>query len=253
MKLIRAVMYSVCTLLVAAAVLCLISDLDGEPPDVVYADSAQTEQMQANWPGLSSVLRSVNCMRTYLHNVQTRKTEGPGEKILVGTRSVNCGAMDRQAFLSGLSDAGALGYSAMQQITNNRMSYDDYSSLLKIVEAEATGGDVLSKLAIANVVLNRTRDSHFPDTISGVVWQRVGGQAQFSPVSDGRIYSVTITDSTVEAVERALSGEDNSQGALFFVARSSASKANLKWFDEALVKLFEYGGHEFCTFKGYVN
>ena len=68
---------------------------------------------------------------------------------------------------------------------------------------------------------------------------------------DGRIASCTITNSTIEAVELALQGEDNSQGALFFVARNSAAPQNVQWFDSSLVWLFEYGGHEYYTFKEY--
>ncbi len=253
MKLIRAVMYVVCTLLVIAAVFCLISDLDGPSPDVVYAVDVKDNESPYLQTGLLSVMHGITSLRSYYHDVQTVKTESPGEKILVGTRAVNCGALDRDAMTAGLGSAHSLGYTAIQQVTRNRMPYEDYDALLRIVEAEATGGDVLSKLAIANVVLNRTKDSHFPDTISQVVWQRLDGMAQFSPVSDGRIYSVTITPSTIEAVERALAGEDNSQGALFFVARSSATKENLKWFDESLVRLFEYGGHEFSTFRDYAK
>ena len=62
---------------------------------------------------------------------------------------------------------------------------------------------MLSKLLVANVILNRVEDSHFPDTISEVVWEKVDGYAQFSPTEDGRIYSCTITESTIEAVDRA--------------------------------------------------
>ena len=94
------------------------------------------------------------------------------------------------------------------------MDGNDYYTLLQIVEAEATGGDIKSKILIANVVLNRVKDSRFPDTIYDVVWQTAGGSPQFSPTDDGRIYTVSITDDTIEAVDRALAGEDYSQGAL---------------------------------------
>ena len=62
-----------------------------------------------------------------------------------------------------------------------------------------------------------------------------------------------MTDSTVEAVERVLQGEDYSQGALFFLARGSAESQNADWFDSSLAKLFEYGGHEYYTYQEYVT
>jgi N-acetylmuramoyl-L-alanine amidase len=70
---------------------------------------------------------------------------------------------------------------------------------------------------------------------------------------DGRINSVTITSSTIEAVDRALNGEDNSQGALFFLARASSAVHNVQWFENTLVKLFEYGGHEYFTYREYAD
>ena len=101
---------------------------------------------------------------------------------------------------------------------------------------------------VAGVVLNRVADSRFPDTITDVIWQKMGGVAQFQPTQDGRIYNCVVTDSTVEAVDRVLAGEDYSQGALFFLARTSSEASSAAWFDNSLVKLFEYGGHEYYTF-----
>ena len=70
------------------------------------------------------------------------------------------------------------------------MDGNDYYTLLQIVEAEATGGDIKSKILIANVVLNRVKDSRFPDTIYDVVWQTAGGSPQFPlPTTAGSIRS----------------------------------------------------------------
>ena len=146
--------------------------------------------------------------------------------------------------------AALIGYAAVNTVADNRlMSYTDYSTLLQIVEAECTGGEELSKQYVACVVLNRTRDDHFPDTVYDVVWQRLYGHAQFSPTQDGRMGRQKITDTTVSAVNKAITGDDISDGALFFVAREHASKANVNWFDTELEYLFSYGGHEFFRFK----
>lgn len=118
----------------------------------------------------------------------------------------------------------------------------EYDMLCRIVEAEATGQDIEAKLMVANVVLNRVESSQFPNTIEGVIFQHRGSVYQFSPISDGRYYSVTVTDGTREAVNRAMAGEDNSQGALYFV---SPKYGNTSWFDRNLNFLFYYGGHNF--------
>ena len=146
--------------------------------------------------------------------------------------------------------ASAVGYTAMNTVEGSRiMSYTDYQTLLQIVEAECTGGDERSKQYVACVVLNRTKDKHFPDTVYDVVWQRLGGEAQFSPTQDGRMGTLKISDSTVKAVNKALQGDDISQGALFFLARKYASKDNVEWFEDELEYLYSYGGHEFYRFK----
>ncbi len=116
---------------------------------------------------------------------------------------------------------------------------NDYNNFLRIVEAEATGGDIKSKILVADVIINRVRRSDFPNTITDVIFQ--GNGQQFQPVMDGRFYTVNVTGTTVEAVDRALYGEDYSQGATFFAAKSSAGAGS--WHARALTRLFEYGGH----------
>ncbi len=127
----------------------------------------------------------------------------------------------------------------------NPLSQEDYNVLLKIVEAEAGGEDMKGKILVANVVLNRVESGKFPNNVSSVVYQK----SQFSPVSDGRINTVTVSEDTEEAVSRALAGEDYAQGALYFSARDKADKNSMKWFDAALKWLFKHGNHEFYTFR----
>ena len=121
----------------------------------------------------------------------------------------------------------------------------EYENLLQLVEAEAGGEDLIGKMLVANVVLNRVEDSRFPNSINEVIFQSDNGVTQFSPVSDGRFYSVKISTETIEAVNQVLQGEDNSRGALYFAARKKADAKNMRWFDEELEWLFAYGGHEF--------
>lgn len=125
--------------------------------------------------------------------------------------------------------------------SSGKYSKKEIEILERIVEAEATGGDVKSKTLVANVVLNRVKHKNFPNSIEGVVFQK----KQFSPIRDGRYYSVSVTKSTKEAVERAIDGEDYSEGALYFAARKRANKKSMRWFDKNLDNLFAYGGHEF--------
>jgi N-acetylmuramoyl-L-alanine amidase len=121
------------------------------------------------------------------------------------------------------------------------LSAEDYRVLQRIVEAEAGGCDMTGRILVANVVLNRVQSDEFPDNVTDVVYQK----SQFSPVRDGNIDRCTVTDKTVEAVDRALAGEDYSQGALYFMNRSASYSRNVRWFDGKLTYLFQHGGHEF--------
>lgn len=121
------------------------------------------------------------------------------------------------------------------------LSDTDTKILCRIVEAEATGQDIEGKMLVANVILNRVNSDKFPDSVEKVVFAK----RQFSPIRDGRYYKVSITEDTKEAVKRVLNGEDKSNGAVYFMSRKHANSKNVRWFDNHLTKVAEYGSHEF--------
>lgn len=156
---------------------------------------------------------------------------------------------DKHSFIEMLSSVSSgqrvVDYEVLEQTMKYQLSDKDCEALLRIVEAEAGGEDQDGKLLVANVVLNRVNSDEFPDSVVEVVMQREQGIAQFSPTVDGRYQSVKVSDDTRDAVERALYGEDISQGALYFCAREKADSEKLQWFDRKLTRLFAYGNHEF--------
>jgi len=156
---------------------------------------------------------------------------------------------DKKSFLEVVacvaSGQRVVDYEVLEKEMKYHLSDQDYDSLLRIVEAEAGGEDSDGKLLVANVVLNRVNNENFPDTVTEVVMQKEQGVAQFSPTVDGRFQNITVSQETYEAVERALYGEDISQGALYFCARKKADSTKVKWFDQKLTRLFTYGNHDF--------
>ncbi len=144
------------------------------------------------------------------------------------------------ALMSGFSDHIVRYHERRFVITE-----DDYRVLLQIVEAEAGTEDLKGRMLVANVILNRLEIGFGGDTISAVVFD----EGQFSPVADGRFFTVVPSEKTVEAVERVLDGEDYSDGALYFMCREKASKRGARWFDRNLKLLFKHGGHEFYAEK----
>lgn len=134
-----------------------------------------------------------------------------------------------------------------KQLNKTTISEKERDVLYRIVQAEAGGEDINGRILVANVILNRVKDEAFPNTISQVVFQKQDGKYQFSPIANGSYHEVTVSKETKEAVDRALLGEDLSQGALYFMARHASTEENRKWFDKHLTWLFRHGGHEFFS------
>jgi N-acetylmuramoyl-L-alanine amidase len=87
----------------------------------------------------------------------------------------------------------------------------DKDLLARLVSAEAKGEPYEGQVAVAAVILNRIKDSRFPNTLQGVIYQ----QDAFEPVSNGTIYQPPVA-SAVKAAEDAMNGWDPSYGALYF-------------------------------------
>ncbi|MBR0148842.1 MAG: cell wall hydrolase [Lachnospiraceae bacterium] len=118
------------------------------------------------------------------------------------------------------------------------LSDADYMNLCKIVHAEAHTQGVAGMQLVANVVLNRVKNYRFPNSVTAVIAQ----PGQFSPVASGRFAASMPSPAAMAAVDKALSGEDNSKGALYF--RKSTSPTN--WGNR--IYMFTYGGQSF-----YIN
>ncbi|MDE6983324.1 MAG: cell wall hydrolase [Lachnospiraceae bacterium] len=140
-----------------------------------------------------------------------------------------------------------ISYETMRQRFCIEVTAQDVDTLMRIVEAEAGGEGRTGKLLVANVVINRVRSRRFPDNVTDVVYQKAKNVTQFSPVSNGFINQVTVSEETREVVYSALRGEDVSNGALFFMARKYTAPENAEWFDNNLTYLFSYGGHDFYS------
>ncbi len=159
--------------------------------------------------------------------------------------------LDASSFMGMVAEASSgqrvVDYNLLEREAKYTLNQEDYDILLRIVEAEAGCEDVKGKMLVAGVIMNRVESSRFPDSVKEVVFQRGNGTVQFSPVKDGRLDRVKISEETKEAVERVLYGEDITEGALYFAARKYADPERMKWFDNSLTLLFSYGGHEFFS------
>ena len=83
--------------------------------------------------------------------------------------------------------------------------------LSKLVAAEARGESYEGQVAVAAVVLNRVKDSRFPDSLEGVIYQKNA----FSVVRDGYI-NAQPTEESYKAAKDALYGNDPTNDAIYF-------------------------------------
>ena len=115
---------------------------------------------------------------------------------------------------------------------------DEEIEMLKyIVEQETRGGSYRHKCIVTNVVLNRVKDSRFPNTVRGVLLQK----NQFSSTWNYYQKRNKPDEKTENAVNNVLNGKerDESNGALYFHSMSSDG-----WFS-SLSFVMEMEGHRF--------
>ena len=117
-------------------------------------------------------------------------------------------------------------------------SSSDYDLLARIISAEARGESYLGQVAVGAVILNRIEHPSFPDTISGVIYQK----GAFSFLNDGQFYE-SVSDSAYSAARDAINGLDPSGGAIYYYNPSTATS---KWIFSRPV-ITTIGNHRFCS------
>ncbi|MBQ8434224.1 MAG: spore cortex-lytic enzyme [Clostridia bacterium] len=142
----------------------------------------------------------------------------------------------------GKATAKALGISLSGTTSGStsagNISNSDLYLLSCCVYGEARGESYTGKVAVAAVVLNRVKNSQFPNTISGVIYQR----GAFTCVADGQI-NLGTNDECTRAAQDALNGWDPSGGALYYFNPKTATSAWI-WSRPQLVTI---GRHIFCA------
>ncbi len=112
--------------------------------------------------------------------------------------------------------------------------------LSRIISAESRGEILLGQIAVGNVILNRTRNSAFPNTIYGVIFDRKYG-VQFAPVSNGTIYASPAPISVI-AAKICLEGYSISDRILYFYEPTHSTSS---WIADNRPYIFTIGHHRF--------
>ena len=118
-------------------------------------------------------------------------------------------------------------------------STSDIQLMARAINGEARGEPYEGQVAVGAVILNRVKDSRFPNTIAGVIYQ----SGAFTAVADGQINQPIKEDSTVyKAARDAMNGWDPTGGCVYYFNPSTATN---KWiWSRPLVKTI--GKHRFC-------
>lgn len=113
---------------------------------------------------------------------------------------------------------------------------DEKVLLAKAITGEARGEPYIGQVAVGAVVLNRTRNPSFPNTIAGVIYQ----PGAFTAVSDGQI-NLSPTSTSLKAAEDALNGWDPTGGCIYYWNPATATS---KWiWSRTILKVI--GKHNF--------
>lgn len=119
---------------------------------------------------------------------------------------------------------------------------EDLYWLSRIISAESRGEPFIGQLAVGTVVINRTGSKYYPDTIYGVIFDRVGG-VQFTPAATGSVHRDP-TESSVLAAKLCLEGFSLDPGILFFFNSKLAAGS---WITANRTYTMTVGQHDFYS------
>ncbi len=139
--------------------------------------------------------------------------------------------------IAGKNTLKALGITDGDNDYYSGYSSADFDLLARIISAESRGEPYLGQVAVGAVVLNRIEHPSFPDTLSGVVYQK----GAFSCLDDGQFYE-PIADSCYSAARDAINGLDPSGGAIYYYNPITATN---KWIQSRPI-ITTIGKHRFC-------
>lgn len=138
----------------------------------------------------------------------------------------------------GNSTLAALGINVNAASSTSAYSNsNDVNLLARLINGEARGEPYAGQVAVGAVIVNRTRDSRFPSTIAGVIYQ----PGAFTAIVDGQI-NANLETSSVSAARDALNGWDPSGGAVFYY--NPAKTSNAFMLSRPIIKVI--GNHRFC-------
>ena len=138
----------------------------------------------------------------------------------------------------GPKTAAAMGLNLKSTVSSStKPASGDVYLLAQCIYSESRGEPYKGQVAVGAVVLNRVKSSAFPNSISGVIYQK----GAFSAVDDGQI-NLTPNDSAVKAARDAMNGWDPTGGCLYYY---NPAKTSNRWIRSRPI-VVRIGNHVFC-------
>ena len=139
--------------------------------------------------------------------------------------------------IAGTQTLNAMGIMTSSSSGSTSSNSSDVNLLARLIYGEARVESYTGQVAVGAVVLNRVKSSSFPNTISGVIYQK----GAFDAVADGQI-NLTPNSTAIKAAQDALNGWDPSYGAIYYFNPSTATN---KWIWSRPMTV-TIGKHRFC-------
>ena len=137
---------------------------------------------------------------------------------------------------AGAETLAALGISSAGLIEQNTSG--DVALLARLISAEARGESYEGQVAVGAVVMNRIAHPSFPNTLSGVIYQR----GAFSCLDDGQ-FDEPVAQSAYAAARDAMNGYDPTGGAIYYFNPATATSQWI-WSRPLILQI---GKHRFCA------
>lgn len=121
--------------------------------------------------------------------------------------------------------AAQVSSSGTVQTASVSASVDDVTLLAALIQCEAGNECYEGQLAVGAVVMNRVKSGAYPGSIYGVIYQ----SGQFPPAAKGSVAAIAASGpkaSCIQAAQAAISGMDNTGGAVRF-RRASSGQAGV--------------------------
>ena len=139
--------------------------------------------------------------------------------------------------IAGPKTLNAMGITSSSNSSGTTSNSSNVNLLAHLIYGEARGEPYIGQVAVGAVIMNRVKSSSFPNTISGVIYQK----GAFDAVSDGQI-NMTPDSTAKKAAQDAINGWDPSYGAIYYFNPATATN---KWIWSRSLTV-TIGKHRFC-------